>query len=60
MSFHHAARAGLNIATLTGIDSAETVLSGDLTTFDRQFDPTEIGICCEPKVFECTVSVGVN
>jgi len=48
----HAARTDLDIATLAGIESAEAILSGDRTTFDRHIDPLEIGIRSEPKAFE--------
>ena len=56
----HAARTDLDIATLAGIDSAEAVLSGDRTTFDRHFDPTEIGIRSEGKSFAFKVPDGAN
>jgi protoporphyrinogen oxidase len=51
-NLYHAARTDLDIATLAGIESAEAILSGDRTTFDRHFDPTEIGIRSETKAFE--------
>ena len=51
-NLYHVARTDLDIATLAGIDSAEAILSGDRTVFDRHFDPFEIGIRSEPKAFE--------
>jgi hypothetical protein len=60
MNFHHAAPAGLDIATLAGIDSAEAVLSGDRTKFDRHFDPTEISIRSEGKAFEFRLPAGIQ
>ncbi|HXI69250.1 MAG TPA: FAD-dependent oxidoreductase [Verrucomicrobiae bacterium] len=51
-NLYHVARTDLDIATLAGLDSADAVLSGDRTTFDRHFDPTEIGIRSERKAFE--------
>jgi hypothetical protein len=51
-NLYHAGRTDLDIATLAGIESAEAILSGDRTTFDRHFDPTEIGIRSEAKAFE--------
>jgi len=56
-NLYHAARTDLDIATLAGIDAAEAVLSGDRTTFDLHFDPTEIGIRSERKAFEFKVPV---
>jgi protoporphyrinogen oxidase len=50
-NLYHAARTDLDIATLAGIDSAEAVLSGDRTLFDKHFDPREIGIRSEGKAF---------
>jgi hypothetical protein len=57
-NLYHAARTDLDIATLAGIESAEAILSGDRTTFDRHFDPTEIGIRSEPKAFEFKLPQG--
>jgi protoporphyrinogen oxidase len=54
-NLYHVGRTDLDIATLAGLDSAEAVLSGDRTTFDLHFDPTEIGIRSEPKAFEFKV-----
>jgi hypothetical protein len=51
-NLYHVARTDLDIATLAGIESAEAILSGDRSVFDRHFDPTEIGIRSEPKAFE--------
>lgn len=47
-----AGRTDLDIATLAGIESAEAIISGDRSTFDRHFDPFEIGIRSEKKAFE--------
>jgi hypothetical protein len=51
-NLYHVGRTDLDIATLAGIESAEAILSGDRTTFDRHFDPNEIGIRSQPKAFE--------
>jgi hypothetical protein len=51
-NLYHVARTDLDIATLAGIESAEAILSGDRSVFDRHFDPVEIGIRSEPKAFE--------
>jgi protoporphyrinogen oxidase len=51
-NLYHTARTDLDIATLAGLESAEAILSGDRSTFDRHFDPTEIGIRSEAKAFE--------
>lgn len=59
-NLYHAARTDLDIATLAGMDAAEAVLSGDRTTFDRHFDPTEIGIRSEGKAFAFKVPVSGN
>src|SRR5207237_8752486 len=40
-----------DIATLTGMDAAEAILSGDRTHFDRRIDPAELGIRSESKAF---------
>ena len=48
-NLYHVARTDLDIATLAGIEAAEAILSADRTTFDRHFDPTEIGIRSESK-----------
>lgn len=54
-NLYHAARTDLDIATLAGLDAADAVLSGNRDTFDRHFDPTEIGIRSERKAFEFKV-----
>ena len=59
-NLYHAARTDLDIATLAGLDTADAVLSGDRTAFDRHFDPAEIGIRSERKAFEFKVPAGVN
>jgi len=51
-NLYHVGRTDLDIATLAGIEAAEAVISGDRTTFDRHFDPEELGIRSEPKAFE--------
>jgi hypothetical protein len=56
-NLYHAARTDLDIATLAGIESAEAIISGDRTTFDLHFDPTQIGIRSEPKAFEFKIPV---
>jgi hypothetical protein len=43
-NLYYAARTDLDIATLAGLESAEAILSGDRTTFDRHVDPRELGI----------------
>jgi protoporphyrinogen oxidase len=52
---YHVGRTDLDIATLAGIEAAEAIISGDRSIFDRHFDPTEIGIRSEKKVFEFRV-----
>jgi hypothetical protein len=54
-NLYHVGRTDLDIATLAGLESAEAVLSGDRATFDRHFDPVEIGIRSETKAFEFKV-----
>lgn len=51
-NLYYTNRTDLDIATLAGIESAEAVLSGDRSTFDRHIDPTQIGIRSEKKAFE--------
>lgn len=51
-NLYHVARTDLDIATLAGMESAEAILSGNRTTFDLHFDPTQIAIRSEPKPFE--------
>jgi protoporphyrinogen oxidase len=53
-------RTDLDISTLAGIESAEAILSGDRTTFDRHFSPTELGIRSESKPFEFRNPPGVE
>jgi protoporphyrinogen oxidase len=53
-------RTDLDIATLAGIESAEAILSGDRSTFERHFDPTQLGIRSEGKPFEFRVPAGVK
>jgi len=50
-------RTDLDIATLAGLEAAEAIITGDRATFDRHFDPTQIGIRSEPKAFEFRVPV---
>ena len=54
-NFYHIGRTDLDIATLAGLDGAEAILSGDRETFDRNFDPNEIGIRSIDKAFEFKV-----
>jgi protoporphyrinogen oxidase len=53
-------RTDLDISTLAGIEGAEAILSGDRTTFDRHFDPAELGIRSESKPFEFRNPPGVQ
>jgi hypothetical protein len=53
-------RTDLDVSTLAGIEAAEAILSGDRTTFDRHFDPTELGIRSERKPFEFRNPPGVE
>jgi protoporphyrinogen oxidase len=59
-NLYHVGRTDLDIATLAGIDSAEAIMSGDRSTFDRHFDPDEIGIRSERKAFEFKVPAGAR
>lgn len=51
-NLYYANRTDLDIATLAGIESAEAILSGDRTTFDRHVDPRELDIRSASKAFE--------
>lgn len=51
-NLYYAARTDLDIATLAGIESAEAILSGDRTTFDRHIDPANLEIRSVKKAFE--------
>lgn len=51
-NLYYANRTDLDIATLAGIESAEAILSGDRTTFDRHVDPRELDIRSSKKAFE--------
>jgi protoporphyrinogen oxidase len=51
-NLYYVGRTDLDIATLAGLDAAEAILAGDRTTFDGHFDPMQIGIRSESKVFE--------
>jgi hypothetical protein len=51
-NLYYANRTDLDIATLAGIESAEAILSGDRTTFDRHLDPRELDIRSTKKAFE--------
>lgn len=53
-------RTDLDISTLAGIESAEAILAGDRTVFDRHFSPTELGIRSESKPFEFRNPPGVE
>ena len=50
----------LRDATLAGLESAEAILSGDRKTFERHFDPRELGIRSESKPFEFSNPPGVQ
>jgi hypothetical protein len=45
-------RTDLDIATLAGVESAEAILSGNRTTFDRHLDPMQLDIRSATKAFE--------
>jgi hypothetical protein len=51
-NLYYVARTDLDIATLAGIESAEAILSGDRTMFDRHLDPAELPIRSAKKAFE--------
>jgi hypothetical protein len=51
-NFYYVSRTDLDIATLAGLESAEAILAGDRTTFDRHIDPTQLGIRGTKKAFE--------
>lgn len=51
-NLYSAGRTDLDIATLAGLEAAEAICSGNRATFDRHFDPVEIGIRSERKAFE--------
>jgi protoporphyrinogen oxidase len=51
-NIYYANRTDLDIATLAGIESAEAIMAGDRSTFDRHIDPRELGIRSERKAFE--------
>jgi protoporphyrinogen oxidase len=51
-NFYYVSRTDLDIATLAGLESAEAILAGDRTTFDRHIDPTQLGIRSTKKAFE--------
>ncbi len=53
-------RTELDIATLAGIDAAESVLGGDRTGFDRRVDPAELNIRSEGKAFSFDLPVSVQ
>lgn len=53
-------RTDLDIATLAGLESAEAVISGDRSGFDRHIDPRELGIRSESKPFEFRNPPGVQ
>jgi protoporphyrinogen oxidase len=57
-NLYHIARTDLDISTLAGLDAAEAVCSANRETFDRHFDPNEIGIRSERKAFEFKSPVG--
>ena len=51
-NLYYVARTDLDIATLAGIESAESILSGDRGTFDRHIDPVNLDIRSTKKAFE--------
>ncbi len=51
-NLYYANRTDLDIATLAGIESAEAILSGDRSVFDRHVDPRELDIRSAKKAFE--------
>jgi protoporphyrinogen oxidase len=51
-NLYYAARTDLDIATLAGIESAEAIMSGDRTLFDRHIDPVNLDIRSVKKAFE--------
>jgi protoporphyrinogen oxidase len=51
-NLYYVRRTDLDIATLAGMESAEAILAGDRTTFDRHIDPTQLGIRSTKKAFE--------
>lgn len=52
-------RTELDIATLTGIEAGEAILSGRRTEFDAHVDPAKIGIRSEAKAFSFDIPEGV-
>jgi hypothetical protein len=53
-------RTDLDIATLAGIEAAEAIVSGQRAKFDRDVDPTLLGIRSERKPFEFRNPAGVT
>jgi hypothetical protein len=51
-NLYYVSRTDLDIATLAGVESAEAILAGDRTTFDRHIDSTQLGIRDTKKAFE--------
>lgn len=51
-NLYYASRTDLDIATLAGIESAEAIMSGDRSTFDRHLDPANLEIRSVKKAFE--------
>jgi hypothetical protein len=51
-NLYYANRTDLDLATLAGVESAEAILQGDRSTFDRHLDPTELEIRSVEKAFE--------
>lgn len=50
-------RTELDIATLAGIESAEAILSGNRSDFDRRVNPAELQIRSESKAFSFDIPV---
>jgi protoporphyrinogen oxidase len=51
-NLYYANRTDLDLATLAGMESAEAILQGDRSTFDRHIDPTQLEIRSVEKAFE--------
>lgn len=53
-------RTELDIATLTGIEAGEAIVSGSRTEFDEHVDPAKIGIRSESKAFSFDIPAAVR
>ncbi len=56
-NLYYVNRTETDIATLAGLEAAESIVSGDRTHFDRRVDPAELGIRSESKAFEFQLPV---